>query len=94
MALTQQNLVETFKGARNHEASFVFVGIEAEGVKEVIAVPAESFDAKEQYYSRSYTNDLVHVMNSNVRITGLSYSDNDCLRDVLHDFEPLTKGRR
>lgn len=91
MTLTHQNIIATFEGARSQESPFVFVGVEAEGIKEIIAVPAESYDAKEQFYLRSYTNELVHVMNSNVRIFGLSHGDNDCLRDVLGEKEVLIK---
>lgn len=81
--LTKQNLISTFKGARENAASFVFVGIEAEGIKEVIAVPKDSFKAKEQFYMNAYSNELVHVMNSKVRITGLTYGDATAIHDLI-----------
>lgn len=83
MELTKQNLINTFEGARKEEAPFVFVGIEAEGIKEVIAVPSESFDAKEKFYTNAYSEELVHVMNSKVRITGLTHGDALAIHDLI-----------
>jgi hypothetical protein len=83
MELTKQNLINTFKVARENEASFVFVGIEAEGIKEVIMVPSISFDAKEKFYNNAYSEDLVHVMNSKVRVFGLTYGDAQAIHDLI-----------
>ncbi|MDC6267231.1 hypothetical protein [Lysinibacillus fusiformis] len=83
MTLTKQNLKETFKGARTVGSSFVFVGIEAEGIKEVISIPKPSFDAKEHFYMNAYSDDLVHVMNSKVKITGLTHGDPEALYDLV-----------
>lgn len=66
--LTKQDLINIFSVAREKELPFVVVGIEAEGTKEAIVVPFESFDAKEQFYVNAYSDELVHVMNSKVRI--------------------------
>lgn len=66
--LTKQDLINIFSVAREKQLPFVVVGIEAEDIKEAIVVPAESFDAKEQFYLKSYSDELVHVMNSKVRI--------------------------
>lgn len=66
--LDKQMLKDIFATARENELLFVVVGIEAEGVKEAIIIPPESFDAKEQFYMNAYSDDLVHVMNSKVRI--------------------------
>lgn len=81
--LTKQNLIKTFNGAREYDAPFVFVGIEAEGIKEVITVPAVSFDAKEQFYINAYSDELVHVMNSKVRVFGLTYGDESALLELI-----------
>lgn len=86
--LSKQDLVNIFKVARKEELSFVVVGIEAEGTKEAIVVPVESFDAKEQFYLNAHSDDLVHVMNSKVRIfnviatstDGISYIFNSGMR--------------
>jgi hypothetical protein len=83
MKLSKQNLINTFTGARENNSSFVFVGIEAEGIKEVIAVPAESFDAKEKFYINAYSDELVHVMNSKVRIIGLTYGNAQAINDLI-----------
>lgn len=78
MKLTKQHLNNTFEEARNSGASFVFVGIEAEGIQEVIAV-----DAKEKFYNNAYSDDLVHVMNSKVRVFGLSHGESDAIKDLI-----------
>lgn len=83
MTLTKQNLKETFKSARTVGSSFVFVGIEAEGIKEVISIPSPSFDAKEQFYINAYSDDLVHVMNSKVKITGITHGESEVLYDLI-----------
>ncbi|MFS0822159.1 hypothetical protein [Bacillus sp. 1P02SD] len=83
MKLTKQHLINTFAGARDKGAAFVFVGIEAEGIKEIIAVPYKSFDEKEKFYFNAYSDDLVHVMNSSVRITGLTYGDAEAINDLI-----------
>lgn len=83
MNLTKQNLINTFEGARDSSSPFVFVGIEAEGVKEVIAVPTVSFEAKEKFYINAYSDELVHVMNSKVKITGLTHGDTEALKDLI-----------
>lgn len=73
--LTKEDLINLFSVARDKQLPFVFVSIEAEGVKEVIAVPSESFDAKEKFYNNAYSDELVHVMNSKVRITNVIAGD-------------------
>lgn len=72
MALTKEMLIEQFDKAKEDNSKFVFIGIEAEGVQETIAIPQRSFDEKQAFYERSYTDELVHVMNKNVFIRGLS----------------------
>lgn len=84
MNLTKQNLINTFTAARAEGTPFVFVGIEAEGVKEVIAVPSVSFDAKEKFYISAYTDDLAHVMNSKVCITGLTHGGVGAIYDLIN----------
>lgn len=66
--LNKQMLKDIFSTAREQELPFVVVGIEAEGIKEAIVLPSESFDAKEQFYMGAYSDELVHVMNSKVHI--------------------------
>ena len=82
MGLTKEALFETFDKARETESPFVFVAIHAVDAEEVIAIPAASFDAKEQFYDKAYGDDLVHVMNSNVYIRGLSYGRAEVLNDI------------
>ncbi|RDW17040.1 hypothetical protein CWR48_15680 [Oceanobacillus arenosus] len=82
MSLTKGQLIEQFDKAREENAPFVFVGIEAEGVQETICIPQRSFDEKQAFYERSYTDDLVHVMNKNVFIRGLARGDSKQL-DII-----------
>lgn len=80
--LSKQVLRETFEKAKQENSEFVFVGIEAEGVQETICIPQRSFDEKQAFYDRSYTDGLVHVMNKNVFIRGLSYGGSEQL-DII-----------
>lgn len=85
LKLTKENLKETFKAARLAKGIniFVFVLLEAEGMKEVIVIPRESFDFKENFYMNAYTDDLIHVMNKSVVITGLTHGDERALLDLI-----------
>lgn len=80
--LTKENLNNTFEAAKAENVDFVFVGIEAEGIKEIIAVPNESFEAKQAFYNNAYSDELVHVMNSKVRITGLTHGGAKAIHDL------------
>lgn len=82
MKLSKEHLINQFDKAREDNSPFVFIGIEAEGVQETICIPKRSFDAKQAFYERSYTEDLVHVMNKNVFIRGLSRGDTNQL-DII-----------
>lgn len=69
MKINKKKLVNVFQKAiddKNYQ--FVIVEIEAEGIREFIVIPRVSFVEKQSFYARSYTDDLVHVMNKNVRI--------------------------
>ncbi|MER2057251.1 MAG: hypothetical protein ABS902_06075 [Priestia megaterium] len=83
MSLTKQHLQNNFAKARETNSPYVFVCIKAEGVSEVIVIPKKSFDAKEQFYMNAYSEDLTHVMNNNVMITGLSYGDADQIPNII-----------
>lgn len=48
----------------------IYILIEAEGVREVILIPKESFKAKKEFYQRAYTDNLTHAMNKDVKIHG------------------------
>jgi hypothetical protein len=83
MSLTKKHLQSNFAKARETNSPYVFVGLQAEGVSEVIVVPKKSFDAKEQFYMNAYSDNLTHVMNKNVVITGLSYGDSEQLTNII-----------
>lgn len=71
--MNKEKLINEFAKARNdYNYRFVVLEIVAEGIKEFIVVPRESFEEKLALYKRSYTDELVHVMNKNVSITKFS----------------------
>lgn len=82
MVLTKKQLVEQFDKAKEDGSKFVFIGIEAEGVQETICIPRRSFDEKQAFYKRSYTDNLIHVMNKNVFIRGLSRGGSEQLDNI------------
>lgn len=82
VTMNKKDLIEQFNKAREDESKFVFIGIEAEGVQETICIPRRSFDEKQAFYERSYTDDLKHVMNKNVFIRGLSRGGSEQL-DII-----------
>lgn len=75
MELSKEDLRDVFKKAQEKESDYIFVGIEAEGVQEIICIPNKSFVEKLAFYERSYSDELVHVMNKNVFIYTCSYGN-------------------
>jgi len=73
--LNKSHLLGMFAAAKEANSPFVFINIEAEGIKETILIPKESFVAKEAFYTQAYTYELVHSMNSRVKITSFTYGD-------------------
>lgn len=65
-------IAEFDRAQKDSDYSFVILEIVAEGTREFIVVPRESFAEKLSFYKRSYTDDLVHVMNKNVSITSFA----------------------
>src|SRR5690625_644625 len=71
--MIKEKLIKEFARARNDNSfSFVILEIVAEGIREFIVIPRESFTEKLSFYKRSYTDELVHVMNKNVAITSFA----------------------
>lgn len=79
LIVNKLGLLKAFDNAKNEDYDYVFVVIEAEGIKECIVVPRESFDEKEKFYSKAYNDNLVHVMNRNVRIINVGYGNKNHL---------------
>ena len=80
--LTIQNLNNTFESAIKEGAKYVGVKVSADGTDECIVIPNKSFADKRTFYNRAYTNKLIHVMNSNVKIVAFTHGD-------LNDIEEL-----
>lgn len=81
--IKKNNLNLAFEGAKSSQARFIFVGINADGVDEVIAIPNRSFDKKQEFYNNAYSDELIHVMNKNVRIFGFTYGDEEALNQLI-----------
>lgn len=81
--MTKDNLNLAFEEAKSSNARFIFVGVDADGVKEVIAIPSRSFEKKQEFYNTAYSNDLIHVMNKNVHIYGVSHGDEKALYQLI-----------
>lgn len=73
--LTKQNLNNTFGSAIKEGANYVGVKVSAEGIEECIVIPNESFEGKRSFYDRAYTDELIHSMNSKVKIVGFTHGD-------------------
>lgn len=71
--VNKSGLIRVFAQATERNYPYVFVKIEAEGIEELIVIPKQSFEAKEEFYVNAYSNDLTHVMNKNVKITDCGY---------------------
>lgn len=72
-----------FNEAIASKARFIFVGVNAEGVEEVICIPNRSFEKKKEFYNNAYSDELVHVMNKNVRIFGFARGDEEALNQLI-----------
>ncbi len=80
--ISKKKLVNVFqKAIDSNFYQFVILEIEAEGIREFIVIPRVSFIEKQSFYARSYTDDLVHVMNKNVKI--IRYASVNRLTDEM-----------
>jgi len=83
LSLTKKHLQENFRKAREVDSPYVFIGINADGIDELIVIPKRSFDAKEKFYLDAYSDDLTHVMNKNVYIRDLSYREAKEIENII-----------
>lgn len=81
--INKANLVKVFDKAIKNDDKLIYVLVEAEGIREAILIPKESFEAKREFYKRAYTDNLIHAMNSNVKIGGFGVMDTDIFNDIL-----------
>lgn len=75
MSLNKKDLLRVFDEATDRDYPYVFVKVEAEGIEELIIIPRRSFEAKKDFYTNAYNDDLTHVMNKNVKLTDLGYGN-------------------
>lgn len=83
--LTRNDLHDLFEQAVNDGSRCIFVEITAEGVREVICIPRAGFDEKLEFYNRTYTDELRHIMNKRVMITSLSHGGPDQLEHLIYN---------
>lgn len=79
----KDKFISMFDVAQELESECVFVEINAVDAKEVIVLPRESFEFKKEFYRNAYNDDLIHVMNEKVRITGFSHGSAHDLRNHI-----------
>jgi hypothetical protein len=74
--LTLANLNKCFEYAREEDAKYIAILVTGVGEEpEVIINPAANFDAKQEYWNATYTNELVHKHSPAIRIIGFSQAD-------------------
>lgn len=81
--MKKKELQLAFEKAKEENKPFVFVSIEAENTVEIICIPDVSFEEKLKFYERSYTDDLIHVMNKNVFIKSVDYGTSETLNSFF-----------
>lgn len=81
--MNKEQLIHVFAQARKDSQPFVFVELSTPAGREVIVIPSDSFNKKEEFYLNAYSNDLVHVMNKEVYINGLSYGNSSELDFII-----------
>lgn len=79
----KDELIDTFLHAQISNSKYVFVKIEAEGTEECIVIPRKSFYKKQNFYKGAYDENLIHVMNSKVKITDFVHGNSDCLLQFI-----------
>lgn len=79
----KETLKHTFSKAREGNHPFVFVHLNTPAGEEIIVIPANSFDKKEEFYLNAYNDKLVHVMNEKVWIRGLSFGNSSELDKLI-----------
>lgn len=69
----KDKFLKVFEIAEEVKSECVFVEVMAVDTREVIVIPRESFEAKKEFYNNAYSDELIHVMNEKVKITGFSH---------------------
>jgi len=76
--LTLENLDRCFEMAKRSEAKFIGVAIRVPNAptKEIIINGRENFEAKIEYYKKTYDNDLSHkIVGDILKIVGFTYGN-------------------
>ena len=82
--MTKERLRNTFKGARESNAPYVFIEVTIPDApqNEMIINKADNFDFKENFYLTAYNEKLEHNHNNTIKIVGLAYGDLDELKNI------------
>lgn len=81
--MNKKVLNNAFALARKGNHKFVIIHLFTPAGEEFICIPSGSFDAKEKFYNTAYDENLLHVMNKEVRIVGLSFGDGSELDKLI-----------
>lgn len=81
--MDKKSLKYVFDKAREGNHKFVIVHLFTPAGEEFICIPSGSFDEKEKSYNNAYDENLIHVMNKEVRIVGLSFGDGSELDNLI-----------
>lgn len=79
----KKQFIEMFDVAEELGTDCIFVEIVAVDSEEVIVIPRKSFKAKKEFYKGAYNDELVHVMNDKVKITGFSHGGYENLKNHI-----------
>lgn len=81
--INKTNLTKAFDEAIQKGDNLFYILVEAEGIREAILIPRESFEAKKEFYQRAYTEELTHAMNSSVFIGGYGSFNTNVFDGIL-----------
>lgn len=73
--LTLTNLNNCFAYAKEEDAKYIAIVVEAYGRKEVIINEKENFDFKQSYWNAAYNEELIQKANPEIKIIAFSQAD-------------------
>ena len=70
--INKNDLNNAFGVALERKLKFIYIGIKVKNNLEIIVIPKNSMKEKQEFYNKAYTEDLHHIMNSQVEIVGIA----------------------
>nr|DAG96654.1 MAG TPA: hypothetical protein [Herelleviridae sp.] len=87
--LSKIDLNNAFGVALERDLDFIYIGLKVEDALEIIVIPKSSMKVKQEFYNKAYTEDLQHVMNSQVEIIGIALPNKQDDISVLNQLTEL-----